>query len=1692
MLALRLAFPGGNFLRYRMRIPWRRCVRLVMALLVILECGLGAHDRGVPDARMWRGVQPGVLLVKFREVGAIQKAGVLPAGATLRKTFHHVGGWSVVEIPGSMGLEAALAAFRRSPEVLQVEPSYRVKLYRIPGDPKYGGMWALEKIGAPKAWETSVGSTNVVVGVVDTGLDYNHPDLAANVWVNPREVAGNGRDDDGNGYVDDVHGIDLVEKDSDPMDDEGHGTHVAGTIGAVGDNGFGVVGVNWRVKILSIRMLSADNYAGTADLLAGFDYAVGLKRAGVNLRVLNNSWGNDYPSEALREAFCTAGDNGILSVCAAGNDGVDNDLNPHYPSGYDCSSIVSVAASTPTDDPAYFTNYGRDTVDLAAPGVGILSTLKGGFYTTYQGTSMAAPHVAGAAALLLSIRPDLSVGQLKALLMDTVDVLPAWAGRVRSGGRLNLARAVERLKSGVPLPEMPVGGTSTAWVAQDPASPKISLVSRSGTGAFGNRISYGGMLSSNAQFFVYTSRASNLVAGVVSRSTQVYLRDLAAGTQVLVSRTPDGDPGDGDSDNAAVSGDGRFVVFDSTATNLVDDDLNGTTSDVFLWDRLSGEVRLFSRPDAGMAADGPSGHAVISADGAWVAYGTDATNLALDDANQARDVLLQDREQSSAPIRVSASLLGVLFEGTSDNPSISSDGRWVAFSTQGRLMSKDPSTVEDVYVYDRAKASLELVSVDGSGRSGSSDSFLPSLSGDGQSVAFVSAASNLSGRSGNGYYRVILRDRSAGRTTLVSVGNDGTLPEQDCFGPVISGDGQHIAFVSSATHLQARDTDPFYDLYHYDRRTGHLGRMTYSPTGAGTSEDSFLPTWSHDGRWLGFSSRAFNLVPADGNGVADVFLLDRGEVVGDLKLGIAGGVPLEGAGVVQPNVVQRVQQVSAGESVSFTLQFQNTGAGATGFSLGVEIPSAAGWAWELVTTSGGTVLAESMGRGWASPVLQPGDSMQLRMSAQPSRSGLVWPLCEAVIRLLDPTGRQLDRVRAVARTPFEPPGMELVSRSPDGTPAELLSRSASVAAGGNLVVFHSDSSHLVADDLNLDTDIFMLDRTKGRLELVSRSGSGANGNARSEFPTLSADGRWVAFQSRATNLITGDNNTFQDVFVKDRQTGTVRRASVGASGVQARGGSDASMISANGLFVVYQSFATNLVAGDTNGCWDVFLYDMTTRVTRCLSLNPAGRTGNGDSVGPLISQDGRWVAFSSYAADLVPDDGNQDQDVFLADTVTGAIELVSRRPDGASAHGASTAGSISADGRWILFDSSADDLGQASTGEGAGAGYLYDRMTRVVTRLVVPVPAGVGDPGFFGATLSADARYVALNSSSPALVAGNDRGYTQVYLWDRQTGGLRCLSLGFDRRPGTGNSFGARFSPDARFLTIRSFAANLLGETGYGSSQAYVIDTATVQPDLGAVSNAGASGVDVAGLGAWSPAGDMVSLPGVAVGSTQSVRLVLMNRGSVADAFILTRTATNPVVRVVEVLSGRDVSSEVAGQGWASPVLDPGQSVWLTVEFPVPLVAGLGHPGFVARSTSFGTRSDTLGIQVLTMDANANGVEDAVELAALGTLLPSGVAGAGTDRDGDGMPDLAELRAGTSPLNAGAKLWLEAVQSGRDIVLRWGSVEGRVYVVQRSSAAEGPFEDVGWSQGATPPINQWTDPAPAVAGGFYRLRLAVP
>jgi len=447
------------------------CVSLILLSFILIP-NKNAYSQAKNKSK--RNYAEGEIIVKLKDsvepVADQEIADIMPTarGASVeRLTERQRGSINLIRLNGALTVEQAVSQAQSDPRVEYAEPNYLYKTTDItPDDELFSLMWGLSNhssqslnggqtpadISATQAWGITTGSDNLVVAIIDTGVDLSHPDLAANAWVNPREIPGNGVDDDGNGFVDDINGWNFVDRNekvftsSDPR----HGTHVTGTIGAVGNNGIGVAGVAWHVKLMALKFLGSDGNGKSSNAVKAIEYVIDQKKRGTNVRVINASWGGGGESEALRSAIADAGAAGIVFVCSAGNDAVDNDETPEFPSGFatGLNNMISVASIDERDELSFFSNFGHTSVSVAAPGSAIISTIPNGEYgpipNGMSGTSMASPHVAGIAALLLSNEPSLTPVQVRDRIIQTAEPIPALVSMTVSSGRANAFNALTR------------------------------------------------------------------------------------------------------------------------------------------------------------------------------------------------------------------------------------------------------------------------------------------------------------------------------------------------------------------------------------------------------------------------------------------------------------------------------------------------------------------------------------------------------------------------------------------------------------------------------------------------------------------------------------------------------------------------------------------------------------------------------------------------------------------------------------------------------------------------------------------------------------------------------------------------------------------------------------------------------------------------------------------------------------------------------------------------------------------------------------------------------------------------------------------------------------------------------------------------------------------------------------------------
>jgi len=482
-----------------------------VALIMVFS---GSAFAGAGRARM--SYVPGELILRFND--GVNKAAVERALSTVKgktiKRFLRIHARHV-KVPRGTAARA-VKILRGIKGVKYAELNTLRYIDATPNDTQFSSLWGLNNTGqtggtfdadidAPEAWNSFTGSPNMVVADIDTGLDMTHPDIAANVYTNPGELPGNGLDDDGNGFVDDMHGWDFAYNDNDPSDTDivcnGHGTHTAGTIGAVGNNGVGVTGVNWQVKIMPLKIFKSFGGAcgaSTSDIIMAVNYA-----ASMGVRVSNNSYGSNTASQPEKDAI---GAWKSIFVAAAGNSGQNTDNFPQYPAAYDLPNIISVAATDHNDSMAFFSNFGMTSVDLGAPGVAILSTTPGNTYGILSGTSMSAPHVTGAATLLMAKDPTLTVNEVKWRILAGVD--PA-ALPVATGGRLNINNTFLLPPPVVTMAMTPLGSTTVALGAKLSYSVSINNTSTAAKTVKASVVA----VFPNGSEFVLNAKTLNMASG---------------------------------------------------------------------------------------------------------------------------------------------------------------------------------------------------------------------------------------------------------------------------------------------------------------------------------------------------------------------------------------------------------------------------------------------------------------------------------------------------------------------------------------------------------------------------------------------------------------------------------------------------------------------------------------------------------------------------------------------------------------------------------------------------------------------------------------------------------------------------------------------------------------------------------------------------------------------------------------------------------------------------------------------------------------------------------------------------------------------------------------------------------------------------------------------------------------------------
>lgn len=818
-----------------------------------------------------------------------------------------------------------------------------------------------------------------------------------------------------------------------------------------------------------------------------------------------------------------------------------------------------------------------------------------------------------------------------------------------------------------------------------------------GFGLFGplvkeaNMPSSAASVSADGRLVVFASDADNLVPGDINGFSDVFVQDRLSGTITRISTDFFGNGGNGPSVDPAISDDGQMVVYASDADNLVRNDSNGV-SDIFVHFLTEGDTDRVSVDSSFNEGDLGSFRPSISRHGQFVAFDSDAPNLVPDDTNFAPDVFVRAVFDGTTE-RVSVDSAGMESDGPSSFASISADGQSVLFESNATNLvgTADTNGVTDVFVHDRDTDTTERVSIstmDAEGNAFSSaGSTRANLSDDGQLAVFETQADNLVAGDENLERDILLRDRNADTTTRITLGPGDVEANGASENASISANGGFVAFRSFADNLVADDTNLRGDIFVHDLVTGENEIASLSSGGRQTiNESSNLPTLSADGQFVAFETDAANLINNDNNMATDVFVRDR--------------------------------------NAEITLRASEAVAGTQG----------------------------------------DGDSAD---DAAVSSDGRFVAFRSGATNLVNGDTNQRDDIFVFDR---DTGAIERVSVNSAGEEANAISAQSSISDDGRFVAFVSLASNLgMNDDTNGTADIFVHDRDLDTTERVSIDSSGAGGNGFSQLPSVSSNGQFVAFESGATNLVDGDSNGKFDVFVRDLINETTERVSAGDGGtVEGDEDSFYASISDDGRFVAFESSATNLVADDTNGARDAFVHDRDTGETRRVSVDSDGNEGTGGNQGtnrPRISGNGQFIAFEAEFDNLVEGDSNGVDDIFVHDRAAGATERVSVDGSGNEIDGFSIDPDISDDGRFVLFTSVEPELDPDAPSNGFTLDvFVHDRETGVVQLLSQNRDGEATDNFSDSPAISGNGRFAAFQSFATNLVPGDSNRKTDVFV----------------------------------------------------------------------------------------------------------------------------------------------------------------------------------------------------------------------------------------------------------------------------------------------------------------------------------------
>ncbi|MHB9133485.1 MAG: hypothetical protein ACYDBB_20665 [Armatimonadota bacterium] len=747
------------------------------------------------------------------------------------------------------------------------------------------------------------------------------------------------------------------------------------------------------------------------------------------------------------------------------------------------------------------------------------------------------------------------------------------------------------------------------------------------------------------------------------------------------------------------------------------------------------------------------------------------------DTNGFFDLIVYDL-QTDELRKVTVSSKGAESDGNTFAGCLSHDGRYAVFGTvASNLVPGDTNKVSDVFLRDRKTGTTTRVSVGSTGQQTNGPSFSGDISDDGRYLAFTSQASNLGGANTT-QFRIFLRDLQTGETTYVGRGH-GVIH--------ISGDGNYVLFGF---------INESYGVYRYNRNTKETERVDVSTEKV---EANMSPSWAYDisddGRYVAFASQAYNLVPEDTNKKIDVFVRDMEKKTTTRVSCAADGT--EGNGDSGYDVNGSISGLSIsgdGRWVVFASTAENL------------VPNDTNRRGDIFVYD---VLSEKLSCASIDAKGKPSGGMMPSVNDDGSYIFFLGNGMNVLIRKpLPPVTPPISRVPDM-------PGYERITCTIDGTAVNGETAALAMSEDGRYLAFSSTANNLAPDDTNDVADVFVRDRQQKTTVRISMGLNGKQADRASGEKGLSfsGDGRYVAYTSAASNLVEKDSNFRDDIFLCDVQTGKTRRVSISVKGEQANGISRNPVLTRDGRYLAFTSAADNLVPDDTNESWDIFVSDWQTGKLLRVSTAADGAPADDDSTFPSISADGRYIAFVSAATNLAAGDANGKRDIFLHDLKTRKITRVSVSSTGTEGNGDSTAPVVSADGRYVLFVSAADNLVKGDTNEKPDV-FLHDCQTGATVRISTATGGTEANGASGFCTMTPDARYIAFLSDAGNLMAKDTNGEADLFLYDREKGKLRCLSLTATGKSASVTGLTPAISVDGKYLLCVSAAVFTHDDTG--------------------------------------------------------------------------------------------------------------------------------------------------------------------------------------------------------------------------------------------------------------------------------------